>query len=70
MALTVIDKPAKVCVCQVCKGRGAIRKKAGAFDYYYERCPQCEGSGRVLVASHVEYSIEPFKAGDTIKVKK
>lgn len=59
--ITIIDKPAKVCVCKRCGGKGAIRVKTGAFDYHFETCTQCEGSGRVTVSSHVEYEILPYK---------
>lgn len=48
---TKISKAAKVALCRVCHGIG---RSEG------EICPQCEGSGRVLVSCEMTLDIHPF----------
>lgn len=46
-------------VCQKCHGTGKVY---GLIKSKAKMCPQCEGSGRVVVTSRTELEIEPYKA--------
>lgn len=54
----VIKSP-RVALCRECHGRGRVAGVAGCE----KRCPQCEGSGRVVVSAEVELDISPYKPG-------
>nr|DAF84618.1 MAG TPA: chaperone protein [Myoviridae sp. ctLEM34]DAV55151.1 MAG TPA: chaperone protein [Caudoviricetes sp.] len=46
-------KPTRVALCRKCCGSGLLLSKA--------TCPQCEGSGRVLVSCKMLLDIRPYK---------
>ncbi len=54
-----IIRPAKVSLCRLCKGTGMV--PAGAPQRVPERCPQCEGSGRVIVSCEMTIDIRPYR---------
>ena len=54
----VIEKGAYVAVCQKCRGTGKVY---GIIRNKGKGCPQCEGSGRVIVTSRTELDIVPYK---------
>lgn len=53
-----ITKSEHVAVCSGCAGRGMID---GSEPFQHVICPQCEGSGRVLVSAELFYHIRAFK---------
>lgn len=64
-----VEKTPKVALCRACHGTGIIqrtveypsrilrRKKVGTIE---EVCPQCGGSGRVIVSAKIELDIQPY----------
>ena len=52
---TVI-KPEKVCLCRECYGTGRVTKLGLS-----RKCPNCDGSGRVLVSCEMKLHIRPYK---------
>ena len=51
-----VTKPEKVALCRVCHGTGILTKHGQV-----EICPQCEGSGRVLVSCTMTLDIRAYK---------
>lgn len=47
-----VNKPEKIALCRECHGTGKILER---------RCPNCEGSGRVLVSCKMTLDIRPYK---------
>lgn len=68
-----VTKEPKISLCRACHGTGTVEKtvyrKAEHFglrrrpEYVLEQCPQCEGSGRVLVSAEIDMNIEPYNPG-------
>lgn len=56
--IKTVRKEDKVCLCKDCGGTGKIIK--GVFRQATV-CPQCEGSGRVLVKCDMTLDIRPYK---------
>jgi DnaJ-class molecular chaperone len=54
-----IVKPEKVALCRECHGTGKI--KSGRIVKRTEPCPQCLGSGRVLVSCKMTLELRPYK---------
>ena len=54
-----LTKPEKIALCRECHGTGKV--KAGRFVRKSEPCPQCEGSGRVLVSCEMTLHIRPYQ---------
>lgn len=55
-----VSKPPKVALCRECHGTG-FQKASIDGTLTRVRCPQCEGSGRVLVSAVMELDIRPYK---------
>lgn len=71
-----VTKAAKIALCRRCGGRGTIMRPAGAIEFSEDiedlaavaalrrfepcTCPQCGGSGRVLVSAEMELDIRPY----------
>lgn len=53
-----VDKPEKVALCRECHGTGKV--SVGRFVKKAETCPQCLGSGRVVVSCHQVLDIRPY----------
>lgn len=51
---TEVNRPPRVAICQDCRGTGESPLGAGI-------CPQCEGSGRVIVSSVTTLKIRPYR---------
>ncbi|QFQ11556.1 molecular chaperone DnaJ [Pseudoprevotella muciniphila] len=51
-----ITKPEKVALCRECHGRGTVSKLG-----FSRLCPNCEGSGRVLVSCEMTLHVRPYK---------
>lgn len=54
-----IIRPPKVALCRMCKGRGIVPTEAPKR--YPEPCPQCEGSGRVMVSCEMTLDLRPYR---------
>lgn len=54
-----VKKEPKVALCRECRGTGMIR--TGSFLKKDVPCPQCEGSGRVVVSCEMTLDIQPYK---------
>ena len=55
MKKTVIKGPS-VAMCRECRGTGTIEE-----DGKKKRCPQCNGSGRVIVSCVMEVEVTPYQ---------
>ena len=53
-----INKSEHIAICRGCGGEGTID---GSETYPRVICPQCEGSGRVLVSADLVYHIRAYK---------
>ncbi|SES88738.1 hypothetical protein [Prevotella sp. kh1p2] len=53
-----VTKSPKVALCRECHGTGLMRNVYGATVI---PCPQCEGSGRVMVSCTMTLDIRPYK---------
>lgn len=53
-----VTKSPKVALCRECHGTGLMRNVYGAPVI---PCPQCEGSGRVLVSCKMSLDIRPYR---------
>ena len=51
-----VTKPEKVALCRECHGTGKATKLG-----FSKKCPNCDGSGRVLVSCQMTLNIRPFK---------
>ena len=56
-------KSSRIVLCKVCRGTGVVRKEiplrdpdTGEHKYHRVECPQCLGSGRVIV----DVSVRPY----------
>ena len=56
-----VRKDPKIALCRKCHGIGLIQQKEADGVIILERCPQCEGSGRVIVSAVIDYDIRPYK---------
>lgn len=56
-----MTKPPKIAICRRCGGSGLWRHTGCDGKPVFERCPQCEGSGRVTVSAKVEFDIRPYR---------
>ncbi len=54
-----VSKGPRVALCRECGGSGVVI--SGRFIRKEEICPQCEGSGRVIVSSKTTLDIRPYK---------
>lgn len=54
-----IVKPAKIALCRRCRGKGEVADRYTGIGNTI--CPQCQGSGRVVVACEMKINIEPYK---------
>jgi len=50
-----VEKPEKISVCHLCGGKGIVEGEKES-----QTCPQCLGSGRVLVSCEMRLDIKPF----------
>ena len=57
-----VTKAPKVALCHKGVGTGFYRQILTDGTFSAERCPQCEGSGRVMVSAVIEYDIRPYRA--------
>lgn len=67
-----VSKAPKVALCRLCHGSGVIAenvtngkmlgllKKFNTTPPKTKTCPQCGGSGRVVVSATIEYEINPY----------
>ncbi len=51
-----VTKPEKVALCRECHGTGKVTKLG-----FPRKCPNCDGSGRVLVSCEMKLHIRPYK---------
>ena len=51
-----VTKPEKVALCRECHGTGKVTKLG-----FSRKCPNCDGSGRVLVSCEMTLHIRPYK---------
>lgn len=56
-----VTKSPKVAMCRKCGGTGRYRRIATDCTFTVEQCPQCEGSGRVMVSCRMLLDIRPYK---------
>ncbi len=54
-----VTKTPKIALCRECHGTGIIRRVDG--NQIGGTCPQCEGSGRVMVSYKMTLDIRPYK---------
>lgn len=59
-----ITRPPKVALCRVCKGTGTTWTEYSSFNVP-KVCPQCEGSGRVIVSCEMTLDIRAYKPRTT-----
>lgn len=50
-----VTKPEKVALCRWCHGTGKVSKLG-----FSKVCPNCEGSGRVIVSCEMKLHIRPW----------
>lgn len=53
-----IKRPPRIVVCRECNGTGAQKTESPQGQ---SPCPQCEGSGRVIVSSVTILDIHPYR---------
>lgn len=58
--VTHVTKPEKVALCRACHGTGTVNS-GKLFTKSTETCPQCHGSGRVLVSCEMTLRIRPYE---------
>lgn len=56
-----VSKPPKVALCRGCHGTGFQKAGIDGTLGTRVRCPQCEGSGRVLVSCKMSLDIRPYR---------
>lgn len=56
MTTKTVTKPEKVALCRECHGTGKVSKLG-----FSKRCPNCEGSGRVLVSCEMTLHLRPYR---------
>lgn len=52
-----VIKPEKIALCRSCHGRGTVPNGGISL-----KCPNCAGSGRVLVSCEMLVHIRPYKS--------
>lgn len=60
----IVEKPQRIALCRRCGGTGVERfgPQTGYADgKRHSQCPQCGGSGRVLVSCKMELDIRPYR---------
>lgn len=59
-----VEKTPKVALCRACHGTGVIQRtrifRKKKVNITEESCPQCGGSGRVIVSAKMELDIQPY----------
>ena len=58
-----VTKKPRIAICKMCGGTGMM------VDYTHDvsmTCPQCKGSGRVVVSCRMEVDVKPYQAGETV----
>ena len=62
-----VTKPEKVALCRECHGTGKVTKlgfipeQSPPTRSLSRKCPNCDGSGRVLVSCEMKLHIRPYK---------
>ncbi len=56
-----VSKSPKIALCRKCHGTGYYRHIETDSSSSVRPCPQCEGSGRVLVSCKMHLDIRPYK---------
>nr|DAY06860.1 MAG TPA: antitermination protein [Caudoviricetes sp.] len=56
-----VSKSPKIALCRKCRGIGYYRHIETDCSSSVRPCPQCEGSGRVLVSCKMHLDIRPYK---------
>jgi DnaJ-class molecular chaperone len=56
-------KHPKITLCTTCKGTGVHSFLDDLEKEHSEVCPDCEGSGRVVVSGVIEFTVQPYKPG-------
>ena len=58
-----VTKPEKVALCRECHGTGKVRTGSpdGETVGHSVVCPNCDGSGRVLVSCRMTLAIRPYR---------
>ncbi len=56
-----VSKSPKIALCRKCHGTGYYRHIETDSSNSIHICPQCEGSGRVLVSCKMRLDIRPYK---------
>lgn len=56
-----VSKSPKITLCRKCHGIGYYRHIETDCSSSVRPCPQCEGSGRVLVSCKMHLDIRPYK---------
>ena len=62
-----VTKPEKVALCRECHGTGKVTKlgfipeQSSPTRSLSRKCPNCDGSGRVLVSCEMKLHIRPYK---------
>lgn len=51
-----VTKSEKIALCRECHGTGKISRLG-----FSKKCPQCGGSGRVLVSCNMTLDIRPYQ---------
>ena len=58
----------KIIICGHCRGRGLVTKEKlisyhrNEYDYWDEKCPTCNGSGRQKITTKITTTYEPYVA--------
>ncbi len=64
-----VEKPEKVSICRMCGGTGTVSRAVKPAPRFWgvkkrvvehDVCPQCGGSGRVMVSAVIELDIRPY----------
>lgn len=62
-------KHPKVALCHRCGGMGFLTRLDDRGENEVTRtCPDCEGSGRVVVSAVMEVTVDPYRPGEKTKV--
>lgn len=58
----VLEKPERIAICRRCYGTGRLgcEPLQANRNNHDATCPQCGGSGRVMVSCRMELEIHPF----------
>lgn len=64
-----VEKTPKVALCRACRGTGVVQRTTEFPSRIFRKkkvktseevCPQCGGSGRVMVSAKMELDIQPY----------